>query len=107
MTLWLEYLKFVEEHDATVANGTKDGIVKMRNLYEKALAAVGLHYLEGGKVWEAYREFEQALLMMIDASGGEVFTCKPKHSSAILTCLTNSGRLINPGRCCCSSQSMC
>ncbi|CAM6111706.1 unnamed protein product [Calypogeia fissa] len=69
--LWLEYLKFVEEHDTTVAEGTKEGVSNMRNLYERALAAVGLHFAEGGKVWEAYREFEQAMLMIIDSSGGE------------------------------------
>jgi hypothetical protein len=41
----------------------------MRALCERALAAAGLHFTGGGKVWEAYREFEQALLIsMVEAS---------------------------------------
>ncbi len=53
----------------SVAQCTPPGITKMRALCERALAAAGLHFTEGGKVWEAYREFEQALLIsMVEAS---------------------------------------
>jgi tetratricopeptide (TPR) repeat protein len=68
-SLWVEYLEFVEENDLSVAQCTPPGITKMRALCERALAAAGLHFTEGGKVWEAYREFEQALLIsMVEAS---------------------------------------
>lgn len=52
-----------------------DGISKARNLYERALTAAGLHVAEGIKLWEAYREFEQAIFQTIDQSDIQVRTC--------------------------------
>ncbi|KAJ7294310.1 hypothetical protein O6H91_Y267000 [Diphasiastrum complanatum] len=63
--LWVEYLEFVEEHDAAVSQCTSQGLAKMRALFERSLGAAGLHLAEGWKVWEAYREFEQAVLLTI------------------------------------------
>lgn len=44
----------------------------MRKLLERAVAAAGLHVTEGNKIWEAYREFEQALCLTINDSQNEV-----------------------------------
>lgn len=52
-----------------------DGISKARNLFECALTAAGLHVAEGIKLWEAYREFEQATFQTIDQSDIQVRTC--------------------------------
>lgn len=70
--LWLHYLEFVEERDADVADCTEAGIARMRALYERALTATGLHFTEGGKVWEAYRDYEGALLLSMAESTAEV-----------------------------------
>lgn len=34
----------------------------MRSIFERALTAVGLHVTKGTALWEAYREFENAIL---------------------------------------------
>ncbi|RZC88676.1 hypothetical protein C5167_016542 [Papaver somniferum] len=62
VSLWRDYLKYVEEHDPAVQDFSPEGLSKMRNLYERALTAAGLHVTEGKKNWEAYREFENNLI---------------------------------------------
>ena len=39
----------------------KDGIEKARSVFERALIAVGLNVAKGSVIWEAYREFENAI----------------------------------------------
>lgn len=70
--LWLHYLEFVEERDIGVAECTEAGIAKMRALFERALTSTGLHFTEGGKVWEAYRDYESALLLSMTEASLEV-----------------------------------
>jgi hypothetical protein len=70
--LWLHYLEFVEERDTAVAECTEAGIAKMRALFERALTSTGLHFTEGGKVWEAYRDYESALLLSMAEGSPEV-----------------------------------
>lgn len=69
--LWCDYLNFVQEHDPSVSECAAAGIAKARNLFERALTAAGLHFVEGSKIWEAYREFEQAISLTIDESDVE------------------------------------
>ncbi|XP_006659057.1 squamous cell carcinoma antigen recognized by T-cells 3 [Oryza brachyantha] len=64
--LWRDYLDFVEENDKSVSQCSPSGLTKMRNLFEHAITAGGLHVTEGGKLWEAYREYEMAILTIID-----------------------------------------
>lgn len=64
--LWCDYINFVQEHDREVSQCTPAGILKMRDLFERALTAAGLHVSDGSKIWEAYREFEQAIFFTID-----------------------------------------
>lgn len=73
--LWYDYINFVQEHNQSVSQCLPSGISKMRNLFEHALTAAGLHIAEGNKIWEAYREFEQAILLTIDDNNNEVRTC--------------------------------
>ncbi|KAJ8445789.1 hypothetical protein Cgig2_027870 [Carnegiea gigantea] len=71
--LWCDYLNFVQEHDPSVSECSAAGIAKARNLFECALTAAGLHFVEGSKIWEAYREFEQAVCLTIDESDVEIY----------------------------------
>lgn len=70
--LWLDYIMFIQEHDQSVRECSPDGISKARNLFERAITAAGLHVAEGSKIWEAYREFEEAIYLTIDESNVEV-----------------------------------
>ncbi|XP_057785379.1 uncharacterized protein LOC131002911 [Salvia miltiorrhiza] len=64
--LWCDYLNFVQEHDPSVRECSAVGISKARNLFERALTAAGLHVAGGHRIWELYREFEEAIIFIID-----------------------------------------
>lgn len=70
--LWCDYLKFVQEYDPSIRECLPDGISKARNLFERAITAAGLHVSEGSKIWELYREFEQAIFCTIDKTNLKV-----------------------------------
>ena len=57
--LWLEYCQF-----SIGSIGTPDGIEKSRAIFERAIAAVGIHVSRGSLLWDAYREFENILVLM-------------------------------------------
>ncbi|AQK78283.1 EMBRYO DEFECTIVE 140 [Zea mays] len=69
--LWRDYLDYVEEHDHSVSQCTPSGLSKMRNLFESAITAGGLHVTEGSKLWAAYREYEMAILITIADANDE------------------------------------
>ncbi|VAI76375.1 unnamed protein product [Triticum turgidum subsp. durum] len=69
--LWRDYLDYVEEHDQSVSQCSQSGLSKMRDLYERAITAGGLHVTEGSKLWEAYREYEMAILTINDGNDEE------------------------------------
>ncbi|WVZ95445.1 hypothetical protein U9M48_041209 [Paspalum notatum var. saurae] len=69
--LWRDYLDFVEEHDQSVSQCTPSGLSKMRDLFERAITAGGLHVTEGSKLWAAYREYEMAILITIPDGNDE------------------------------------
>ncbi|KAF7142436.1 hypothetical protein RHSIM_Rhsim05G0118000 [Rhododendron simsii] len=71
VSLWCDYLNFVQEHEPSVRECSPVGILKARDLFERALTAAGLHVAEGHRIWEAYREFEQAIFHTIDATDVE------------------------------------
>lgn len=58
--VWFEYLQF-----CTGLGTEKETIEKIRNLFERALTAVGLHVMKGDLIWETYREFENFILNMV------------------------------------------
>lgn len=55
--IWLEYAQY-----SIGGMGSPGGIDKVRSIFERAVTAVGLHMTKGQSVWEAYREFENAIL---------------------------------------------
>lgn len=55
--IWLEYAQY-----SIGGIGQEGGIEKVRSIFERALTAVGLHVTKGTAIWEAYREFENAIL---------------------------------------------
>lgn len=57
MDVWLEYVQF-----CIGGMGQIDGISHIRDVFERALATAGLHVAAGSSLWEAYREFENALM---------------------------------------------
>ncbi|KAL9321545.1 hypothetical protein ACSQ67_013384 [Phaseolus vulgaris] len=63
ISLWCDYINFVQEFDPMVRQCTPTGISKARDLFETALTAAGLHVAEGSKIWEAYRQYEQSILL--------------------------------------------
>lgn len=54
--IWLEYAQY-----SIGGMGLSGGIDKVRSIFERAMTAVGLHVTKGQMVWEAYREFENAI----------------------------------------------
>ncbi|CAI9101486.1 OLC1v1038822C2 [Oldenlandia corymbosa var. corymbosa] len=60
--LWCDYLDFLCKHDPVVREGSADGSSKLRNVFERAVVAAGLHVVEGSKIYETYRSFAQAHL---------------------------------------------
>lgn len=64
--LWLEYCQY-----SIGGIGSKEGIVRAREVHEKAIIACGLHVSQGSLIWDAYKEFEGALLSMMASSGSE------------------------------------
>uniref|UniRef100_A0A674MDT1 Spliceosome associated factor 3, U4/U6 recycling protein n=1 Tax=Takifugu rubripes TaxID=31033 RepID=A0A674MDT1_TAKRU len=54
--IWLEYAQY-----SIGGMGLPGGIDKVRSIFERAVTAVGLHMTKGQMVWEAYREFENAI----------------------------------------------
>lgn len=71
VALWCDYLSFVQEHDQSVRTLSAAGISKARNLFERALVAAGLHVAEGSRIWELYREFEQAIFLTMDETDAD------------------------------------
>uniref|UniRef100_A0AAR2J1H4 RRM domain-containing protein n=1 Tax=Pygocentrus nattereri TaxID=42514 RepID=A0AAR2J1H4_PYGNA len=55
--IWLEYAQY-----SIGGMGAPGGIDRVRAIFERALTAVGLHMTKGAALWEAYREFEIAIL---------------------------------------------
>lgn len=55
--MWLEYVQF-----AIGGMAAEGGIQHIRDVFELAITAGGLHVAQGANIWEAYREFENAIL---------------------------------------------
>uniref|UniRef100_A0A8D3CGA3 Spliceosome associated factor 3, U4/U6 recycling protein n=1 Tax=Scophthalmus maximus TaxID=52904 RepID=A0A8D3CGA3_SCOMX len=60
--IWLEYAQY-----SIGGMGSPGGIDMVRSIFERAVTAVGLHMTKGQTVWEAYREFENAILSTLVA----------------------------------------
>ncbi|KAJ8379381.1 hypothetical protein SKAU_G00001590 [Synaphobranchus kaupii] len=67
--IWLEYAQY-----SIGGMGSPGGIERARAIFEKALTAVGLHMTKGAAVWEAYREFENAIMGTMQPPPGGIPT---------------------------------
>ena len=56
--VWLEYVQF-----AIGGMSEPGGIESTRDVFEQGITSVGLHVTKGAMLWEAYREFENAILL--------------------------------------------
>uniref|UniRef100_H3DEK9 Spliceosome associated factor 3, U4/U6 recycling protein n=1 Tax=Tetraodon nigroviridis TaxID=99883 RepID=H3DEK9_TETNG len=68
--IWLEYAQY-----SIGGMGLPGGIDKVRSIFERAMTAVGLHVTKGQMVWEAYREFENAIFSTLQPQLGGI----PSH----------------------------
>uniref|UniRef100_A0A8C5LTT2 Spliceosome associated factor 3, U4/U6 recycling protein n=1 Tax=Leptobrachium leishanense TaxID=445787 RepID=A0A8C5LTT2_9ANUR len=64
--IWLEYAQY-----SIGGMGEEGGIARVRSVFERALTAVGLHMTKGSTVWDAYREFENAILGTLQPMTGD------------------------------------
>lgn len=55
-----------------VHQSSPTGISKARDLFERALTAAGLHVTQGSKIWEAYKQYEQDILLTFDETDAQV-----------------------------------
>ncbi|XP_008547895.1 squamous cell carcinoma antigen recognized by T-cells 3 [Microplitis demolitor] len=60
--IWLEYVQFAIGVCSTA---------EVRELFERALTATGLHVTRGAVTWEAYREYESILVSAVEDSDRE------------------------------------
>ncbi|KAH3887201.1 squamous cell carcinoma antigen recognized by T-cells 3-like [Dreissena polymorpha] len=67
--IWLEYVQF-----SIGKMGQPNGMTAIRETFDRALTACGLHVTKGGNLWEAYREFENAILAGLMPAPGSVPT---------------------------------
>ncbi|NXQ55251.1 SART3 protein, partial [Anthoscopus minutus] len=65
--IWLEYAQY-----SIGGIGQEGGIERVRSIFERALTAVGLHVTKGTALWEAYREFENAILETAQPAPGSI-----------------------------------
>ncbi|KAM6930387.1 squamous cell carcinoma antigen recognized by T-cells 3 [Xenentodon cancila] len=65
--IWLEYAQY-----SIGGMGSPGGIDKVRSIFERAVTAVGLHMTKGQTMWEAYREFENAILSTVQPPPGRI-----------------------------------
>uniref|UniRef100_A0A8C5LQW6 Spliceosome associated factor 3, U4/U6 recycling protein n=1 Tax=Leptobrachium leishanense TaxID=445787 RepID=A0A8C5LQW6_9ANUR len=65
--IWLEYAQY-----SIGGMGEEGGIARVRSVFERALTAVGLHMTKGSTVWDAYREFENAILGTLQPMPGAI-----------------------------------
>ncbi|KAK5871462.1 hypothetical protein PBY51_004344 [Eleginops maclovinus] len=72
--IWLEFAQY-----SIGGMGLPGGMEKVRSIFERAVTAVGLHMTKGQTVWEAYREFENAILSTVQPPPGRVPSCKEQE----------------------------
>ncbi|ELT99707.1 hypothetical protein CAPTEDRAFT_217624, partial [Capitella teleta] len=73
--VWLEYVQFCIGFMAE-----EGGMQKVRSAFERAIGAIGLHPVKGSIIWEAYREFEHAMLCGMQPAPGAVQTASQKEA---------------------------
>jgi len=67
VAVWLEYVQY-----SIGGMSEQGGLATVRDTFERALTAVGIHVAGGSSLWEAYREFECAMLAGLQPTPGSV-----------------------------------
>ena len=67
VAVWLEYVQY-----SIGGMAEEGGLATIRDTFERALTAVGIHVASGSMLWEAYREFECAVLAGLQPTPGSV-----------------------------------
>ncbi|XP_044296655.1 squamous cell carcinoma antigen recognized by T-cells 3 isoform X1 [Varanus komodoensis] len=75
--IWLEYAQY-----SIGGIGQEGGIERVRSIFERALTAVGLHVTKGAAIWEAYREFENAILATVQPAAGSIASPDQQQTSS-------------------------
>ncbi|CAN0057702.1 unnamed protein product, partial [Lampetra planeri] len=78
--IWLEYAQY-----SIGGMGQAGGVERVRAVFERALTAVGLHVTKGSAVWDAYREFENAVLGMMQPVLGVVLSAVQQEQLKVQT----------------------
>ena len=73
--MWLEYVQFCIGFMAE-----ENGMQRVRSAFDRAIGAIGMHPVKGSIIWEAYREFEHALLSGLQPQPGAVQTATQKEA---------------------------
>ncbi|RUS77540.1 hypothetical protein EGW08_014694 [Elysia chlorotica] len=76
--LWLEFVQY-----SIGRMGEEDGLTTIRAAFEQALVAVGLHASQGVNIWEAYREFENAISAGLMPQPGAVVTKEQEEAFTV------------------------
>ncbi|CAH1802142.1 unnamed protein product [Owenia fusiformis] len=74
VSVWLEYVQY-----SIGGLASEDGLANTRQVFERALVAVGLHVSKGAHIWEAYREFELAILAGLQPAPGSTATTEQQE----------------------------
>ncbi len=61
--VWLEYVQY-----SIGGMALPGGMECVREVFESAITACGLHFTKAATIWEAYREFENAILAGLQVS---------------------------------------
>ncbi|KAH9515146.1 Squamous cell carcinoma antigen recognized by T-cells 3, partial [Bulinus truncatus] len=76
--VWLEYVQF-----AIGQMKEQNGLSIVRDAFERAISAVGLHVSQGSNIWDAYREFENAILSGLIPQAGAVVSKEEEEAFAL------------------------
>ena len=91
--LWLEFCQL-----AIGGLAAADGPARVRAVFERAITAVGLHVTKGALIWEAYREFENALCSAVQVGDSTGTPLRRPYPSRLPphrpTCLRLTGSVL-------------
>ncbi|GBN63258.1 Squamous cell carcinoma antigen recognized by T-cells 3 [Araneus ventricosus] len=77
VSIWLEHVQF--SIGAVGESWDSDGLSIVRQTFERAATAVGIHVAQGCLIWEAYREFENVYLMYLKGKGASAEEIKEQE----------------------------
>ena len=98
--VWLRLARHVVAHAAGIEELKVDAVAAVRDAFERALAAVGLHVDAGSRVWEAYAAFEVAVADALATAAEETAEELGAGSAEASSLVGWDVFLRRPGSCC-------